>query len=383
MLTKTDAYLRSVQQLQKKVFRRGINYSLDRFITALAALGNPHHVCTKAIHIAGTNGKGSVAHYITNSLQYMGHTVMTYTSPHIYDYTERFSRNSAPISRGVFSELLDEVTAVDPDDCLSEFECLTAMAFQFAKRYPVDYAVIETGLGGRLDATNVLPHAVAIITDIDMDHTDILGDTLAKIAYEKAGIIKPGATVITHADQPTEVMAVLQSVARDRQATIHQAVWEKGDFHSRNQALVSTALRVMFPEREPVWEDVLANVISLFGRFTPMEYRGVPCWVDVGHNVSAAKAMLGMGLPISEWVVGMQRHKNYEAVFQFLVDNNQSVRLFEFNPGVAAPYMALPEHLRERVGEWRVATDTVVRNTLFFGSFHMMKALQKGFLLDA
>lgn len=171
-----------------------INLGLERINDALERLGNPQNNM-KIIHIAGTNGKGSVASTLANILKYTGFNVGLYTSPHLVEYTERIKINNEEISKEDFAKYISDVCNIA--DNLTEFEILTATAFKYFSDKKVDYVVLETGLGGRYDATNVCKNTLAIITSISLDHTDRLGDTYEQIAYEKAGIIKENSTVIT------------------------------------------------------------------------------------------------------------------------------------------------------------------------------------------
>ena len=171
-----------------------INLGLERINNALEKLGNPQNNM-KIIHIAGTNGKGSVASTLANILKYAGFRVGLYTSPHLVEYTERIKINNEEISKEDFAKYVSNICELA--DNLTEFEILTAAAFKYFSDKKVDYIVLETGLGGRYDATNVCDKTLAIITSISLDHTDRLGDTYEKITYEKAGIIKENSTVIT------------------------------------------------------------------------------------------------------------------------------------------------------------------------------------------
>ena len=171
-----------------------INLGLERINNALEKLGNPQNDM-KVIHIAGTNGKGSVASTLANILKYAGFRVGLYTSPHLVEYTERIKINNEEISKEDFAKYVSNICELA--DNLTEFEILTAAAFKYFSDKKVDYIVLETGLGGRYDATNVCDKTLAIITSISLDHTDRLGDTYEQIAYEKAGIIKENSTVIT------------------------------------------------------------------------------------------------------------------------------------------------------------------------------------------
>jgi len=210
-------YVRFLSSLE----RFGINLGLERINFLLDQLGNPQNKF-KSIHIAGTNGKGSSAAMTASILKEAGYKVGLYTSPHLFDFTERIKINSKDISRKEFSEGIKQIKKIlttKQSNHPTTFEVLTALAFWYFAKKKVDYAVVEVGMGGRLDATNVLLPEVSIITNIDYEHIEILGKSLAKIAKEKAGIIKPGVPVVT-AERKKEVLAVIKRVCKEKSAKL-------------------------------------------------------------------------------------------------------------------------------------------------------------------
>lgn len=186
----------------------------------MSALGNPENRL-KLIHIAGTKGKGSTAIFLSQLLQSSGHKVGLFTSPHLVDLRERIQINNQPISKKSFTNIMNQLLPHLKKIRPTFFETMTALALCYFTKEKVDYAIMEVGLGGRLDATNIINPLVSIITRIDFDHMDKLGNTLTKIAREKAGIIKPNTPVITIKQQP-EVMKVIRTYARKLKAPIHQ-----------------------------------------------------------------------------------------------------------------------------------------------------------------
>ena len=169
---------------------------LERIRRLLGKLGNPQNQL-KFVHIAGSNGKGSTAAMLASVLSAAGLNTGLYTSPHLWDFRERFQVNSAPISQGELVELTAQVLDQAEDE--TEFELMTAIGMLHFLRSKCDLVVLETGLGGRLDSTNVIPAPeAAVITHIGLEHTELLGDTVEKIAEEKAGIIKPGCGVVLY-----------------------------------------------------------------------------------------------------------------------------------------------------------------------------------------
>ena len=241
-------------QLRKLFARRqsDAKFSLDPIRRLCAALRHPERGL-KFIHVAGTNGKGSVAAMCAAVAQEAGIRTGLYTSPHLHRYHERFRLDGAEINDAELAAHLDRVMAVGGEATF--FEISTALALSWFAARGAGLVVWETGIGGRLDATNVVIPLVSVITSIGLDHTQYLGDTLPRIAREKAGIIKPGVPVVT-LDHPTEVAAVIAAVAKERGAPFYVA-GEKdlGAFepplagaHQRtNTALAVAALRRAVP----------------------------------------------------------------------------------------------------------------------------------------
>lgn len=191
------------------------DFNLDRMHALLAALGDPHRRYP-VLHVAGTKGKGSVCALSASALQAAGYRVGLYTSPHLQDYAERIQVDGQPIAHAEMVGLVEEIRPhVERIPRLTTFEITTALGFLYFARRGVDVAVIEVGLGGRLDATNVVTPLASVITSLSYDHTAVLGNTLTQIAGEKAGIIKPGRPVIS-SPQQEEALAVLTRVAAER-----------------------------------------------------------------------------------------------------------------------------------------------------------------------
>lgn len=192
---------------------------LSRIRRVLARLGDPQRRFP-SIHIAGTKGKGSVAATCASVLQTAGLRTGLYTSPHLHTFRERIRVDGEPIPPDVLISLVQECRPIfDAEPQLTTFEAITALAFVHFARCQIDYAVVEVGLGGRLDATNVIIPQVAIITSLSFDHTYLLGNTLADIAREKAGIIKPGVPTVC-APQEAEALTVIQKVCAERESPL-------------------------------------------------------------------------------------------------------------------------------------------------------------------
>lgn len=216
-------YLNQFVNYEKKVAEQYAPEKMDplRPHRLLSLLHNPHQQYP-AIHIAGTNGKGSVAMMCANSLRCAGLRVGLYTSPHLVDFRERFRILTPDDPEGLipheeFVAVVNELkVAAAHIPAITWFELVTAVAFRHFARQKVDVAVIEVGLGGRLDATNVITPLVSVITSISLDHTSLLGNTVAEIAGEKGGIIKPGVPVITAPQEPTALERLRQIAAANQ-----------------------------------------------------------------------------------------------------------------------------------------------------------------------
>ncbi len=222
-------------------------YDLSRVTALLERLGNPH-LQVPTVHVTGTKGKGSTAAMIASALRHSGHRVGLYTSPHLHTVRERVRVDGRPVDEQTFADNVERLwPAVEStgrpgsDEGVSFFELLTAMAFHHFAREGLDWQVLEVGLGGTLDATNVVERTrVCVLTSISLDHTAILGDTVEQIARDKAGIVKPGAAVIV-APQPPGVLEIVAEACRERGARLvsvaDQYAWSVQSWNLRGQSL--------------------------------------------------------------------------------------------------------------------------------------------------
>ena len=368
---KSAPFKDTIFRLQEKVSRRGINYSLDRLNGALKKLNHPEKTLPSTIHIAGTNGKGSVAHYLTQGLIQQRRQVVTYTSPHIQCYTERFLINGSPISQGMFSDLFNHISHADLANELSEYEVLTLMAFELVRQISPEVFIMETGMGGRLDATNVVPSSMAVITDIGLDHTQILGTTLMGIAKEKAGIIKENSLVITHIDHDPAIIEVIKETSKQHNSTIHWSASEP-NFHERNKRLSVIALNELLSIDHG--EEIISNISPPFGRLSKFNYQGISCWVDVGHNLHAAQAIQKTLPSTHQWIVGMSKEKDLIPIIQFLMDQSKSIALCSFRSNNCWTMDDLPSDIAPHVHPWKLG-DMLQQGALFFGSFYFIEKL--------
>jgi len=237
----SDVILTRMMALHPKI----IDLTLDRVWRLLDALGNPQDALPPVIHIAGTNGKGSTQAMIRAGIEAAGQSAHAYTSPHLVRFHERIRVAGSLVSEPDLTAVLDECYAANNGETITYFEITTCAAFLAFARTPADFTLLEVGLGGRLDATNIPAQPrLTIITPISIDHTQFLGDTLAKIAFEKAGILKRGVPCIV-APQPDEAMEVIEQVAARLGAPLlaHGQHWHVQEEHGRLIYTDETGLR--------------------------------------------------------------------------------------------------------------------------------------------
>lgn len=274
---------------------------LDNTKALDAHFGHPHH-SFRAIHVAGTNGKGSVSHTLAAVLQSAGYKTGLYTSPHLVDFRERIRINGTPISKDYVVSFVEHERSFFEPLCPSFFELTTAMAFKYFADEQVDVAVIEVGLGGRLDCTNIITPDLSIITNISFDHVQFLGDSLGKIASEKAGIIKHNIPVVIGETTPetkpvfmakaTEVGAPIYFAEENNREDYPGVEYElKGIYQEKNKRTLFTALPLLNEagyhiDEENVREGFahVVELTGLMGRWQKLhDHPTLVC--DTGHNV--------------------------------------------------------------------------------------------------
>ncbi len=262
----TINYLYSLLPVFHRIGEKAFKADLSNTLKFCEHLGNPQHKF-KSIHIAGTNGKGSTSHYIAAILQSAGYKTGLYTSPHLKDYTERFRINGKSSKKANIVAFVEANKLFIEEFKPSFFELSVAFAFDFfakesEERRPIDIAVIEVGLGGRLDSTNIIYPELSVITNIGFDHINILGDTLAKIAYEKAGIIKANVPVVI-SERHAETVHVFEEKAKQQNAPIFfaQDYFEMREKESEKTKLV---VDVFDKENNVVYENIESQLIGKY-----------------------------------------------------------------------------------------------------------------------
>ena len=293
----------------------------------------------KCVHIAGTNGKGSTSHMLASILQEAGYKVGLYTSPHLKDFRERIKINGEMIPESEVIDFVEEYKNEFEKIQLSFFEWTVGLAFHYFANQKVDIAIVETGLGGRLDSTNIVTPEVAVITNISMDHTQFLGDTLAKIAAEKAGIIKSTIPVVIGETQP-EIKPVFIEKARQLGAPIQFAdeyptqEYEsdlKGAYQQKNKKTVVATIQIL---QTLGWKIAanhikkgLLNVVNntgLMGRWQVLNKQPLTV-CDTGHNEAGIKLILAQlaeqDYEKLHFVLGVVNDKDITNILQLLPNN--------------------------------------------------------------
>jgi dihydrofolate synthase/folylpolyglutamate synthase len=256
------------------------NFDLSRMVEFMNLLGSPQ-LEFPSLHVAGSKGKGSVSAFCASVLQAAGFKVGLYTSPHLKDFEERMQINRVPISRNTLAEYVEEIKpAVETIPKLTTFEIMTGLAFLFFARQKVDIAVIEVGLGGRLDATNIITPLVSVITSLYLDHVSILGDTLEQIASEKGGIIKPGIPVICAPQEP-KALEVIRTIAQENKSKLVE-IKRDYPYSIVSKSLKGQDFQIDLPDDEPItsfWIPLLGdfqviNAVTAFATLIELDHYG-------------------------------------------------------------------------------------------------------------
>lgn len=363
-----------------------INLGLERISSVLELLGNPQDKL-KYFHVAGTNGKGSVCAILAEVLKEYGLKTGLYTSPHLFKYTERIKINGEDISDENFANLVFEICEIADKHKihLTEFEILTAVMFKYFADNDVDVVVLETGLGGRFDATNVIKNNLcAVITHIDLDHTERLGSTKDKIAFEKAGIIKPNCPVVVSegyeaikdaADKNNSLFLMITPFEDTANLSL------KGLYQQENLSLALAAIRLVYPQiSEEIIQNALKNVKHP-ARFQVIKDKNIV--IDGAHNpngITALRESLDFYYPDKKrrYVFGCLRNKDYKKMTELLFDKNDEILFYHFNnPNscLVSELQAVCEYPSKELKSFEdleFKSDTL---TIICGSFYMINEL--------
>ncbi len=343
----------------------GMKLGLENIGNFLTEAGNPHFKF-KSVHIAGTNGKGSTAAYIDSIMRTAGYRVGIFTSPHLVDFRERIRVDGKQINKKYITGFIRRHRKMIEKNKITFFEVCTALAFCYFAYKKVDLAVVETGLGGRLDATNTLLPELSIITDISFDHTNVLGNTLKKIAFEKAGIIKKDRPVLVGAMKPEprrEITRIGQKIgsqviyqgseAASSNGKLFNFDYHHGKMHLKslvsslpgkhqisNAGLAVTAV-LMLKQRgfRAGKNHIRQGLKSTFwpGRFDIIgQKKGPTIILDVGHNPAGIKAMTDCFKNVypgrrADIIFGSVRHKNIEESAKNIISIAKSIELVRLN----------------------------------------------------
>jgi len=338
----TLAYLYAQLPMFHRIGKAAYKADLNNTHALMDALGHPE-LGLKCVHVAGTNGKGSTSHMLASVFQEAGLRTGLYTSPHLKDFRERIRINGAMIPETEITAFVETHRATFEPIQPSFFEWTVALAFDWFRKERVDIAIIETGLGGRLDSTNVVTPEASVITNIGWDHADLLGNTLEAIAAEKAGIIKPGVPVII-GEAEGSIAAVFQRTAEGVQAPIsfvdqsfalRYALDLAGPHQERNARTVLAALRELQSKGWPITEAHIAHGLAktcantgFMGRWQVLKREPLTI-ADVGHNVD--------GLRVVKEMLERTPHQHLHVVYGTVADKDISAALKEL-PRAATYY---------------------------------------------
>lgn len=308
---------------------------LSNTLLLMDYLGNPEK-SLKCIHVAGTNGKGSTCHMLASVLQEQGYKTGLYTSPHLLDFRERIKINGEKISKEFIVDFFKTHKVFFEKNHLSFFEMTVGLSFQYFKDCQIDYVVLETGLGGRLDSTNVVDSLVAVITNIGLDHTMFLGDTLPKIAKEKAGIIKRDTPVVV-GEYQMETLEVFSEVSKKMNAKLYKAFdlkevyFEcdlKGVYQLKNIKTAYKAIQVLRSLKVDILEESVENGLKkvigntgLLGRYQVLS-KNPKIICDTAHNKEGLSLVLNQLLKESycklHIVLGVVSDKDLVSILSLL-----------------------------------------------------------------
>ncbi len=383
-----------------------IKLGLERMEIILKAFNNPEN-SFECIHIAGTNGKGSTCTIMEKILLEDKRKVIgKYTSPHLFSYTERISVNGENISEVELNQIISLVNKKDAELNLglTEFEILTTAAFIYFKKKNVDIAILETGLGGRLDATNVIKKPlISVITSVSFDHKERLGDTIEKIAFEKAGILKKGSICTflktnngfeTLKNEAIKKGAIfieddLDVIVENNIAKINGEDFEfnlNGDFQKENLKLALLAINSLdFKIKKETIKNALKNVSWRF-RMDKINYKGKNLLIDSCHNPDGARVLAEYLKKYEKnkkikFIFGCLKNKEYEKILDTIYKPEFDFCFYEFNYPNALKYENLDEKYKNKIREIKNPMFEIEQNDyelcILAGSIYMLGKIFK------
>jgi len=281
-------------QALKYIYSRelfGIKLGLKNITELMNSLKNPQDKY-KTIHVAGTNGKGSVCAFLSSILRKQGYKVGVFTSPHLVDFKERIKVNGKKISKPHLAKLLTKIKPLIKEHTF--FEVVTALGFLYFAQQKVDFAIIEVGMGGRLDATNIITPKAALITNVSLEHMHHLGNTIEKIAFEKAGIIKPNIDVIT--SENGKGLKIIKKICKEKNSKLHIIKPKKvktsleGNFQNQNASLALETVKIL-SKKYKISKKAISEGLSSAKWPGRMEFISKNIVFDCAHNPAGAKAV--------------------------------------------------------------------------------------------
>ncbi len=328
--------LNHIYNLKGSEHKGGFNLSLKDIKILLKKLKNPEK-SLKVIHVAGTNGKGSVCAMLSSILKEAGYKVGMYTSPHLKDFRERFLINNKKISK---QDIVSYFKRVKPFITKQTFfEVITAIAFLYFKDKKVDFLVCEVGLGGRLDATNVVNPLISVITNIGLEHQEYLGETTEKVAYEKAGIVKKNKPVVTGAKG--SALKVIEKIAKKNNSKLYHDgkpikvhLKLKGDFQLENASIAIETIKALNRHYDlKVKKNNIKNGLSKTIWHGRLEFISKNVLVDCAHNIEAVKALKKELKKIKKkyqklyLIIGILKDKDYKNMLKELTPSANKIIL--------------------------------------------------------
>lgn len=382
--------------------RMGIKPGLERTIALANAVGNPQN-SYDTLHVAGTNGKGTTCSVANSLLIESGLKVGLYTSPHIIDFNERIRVNGVAITDDELIEYAEKLLPIAEVMDATFFEITTVMAFMYFADKGVDVAVIETGMGGQFDSTNIINPKVCVITDIDMDHEEFLGDTLEKIAFEKAGIIKHKTPIIT-TNNATSILEVIKEKAKQEFAElfIPEVIIEPelkdyldakfiSNSFTKNYSASLMACEIYLMRAIPTQTKIkaLENLERNSGYFARMQILSNDpiCILDISHSVAAAQNLvssLQARFGNKKWtlILALMNDKDYKGIIGVLeeitnlmiltqVENERSlsaVELYEYAESIGINSMIITQPQKAKEFAIKSSMDTIITGSFYLAA---------------